>query len=170
MKIQLERRSASCPDILRCTVCHQTFFPSRIRTLLYSDRGLLQGDVCPACMKLDKPTFKRTLWEQSRSIRPAAQDVIFKPVQELFQSGQDQSSQDQKSNQDNPIVKLRERAYELAELTQEDLKMPTWWHWVLKEIQIFMEEYHELKVASQSRSSIEEVRSHLEKIYQDLDL
>ena len=65
MKIKLDRKLTSCPDILRCIICRQAFKVSIIRPLLYNDRGLIQGDICSQCLKLKAEEIKQRIREQA---------------------------------------------------------------------------------------------------------
>lgn len=123
MKIQLERRLVSCPDTVQCTVCHRPFAVDAIRSLLYSDRGWLKGDVCPHCLKLDTSTFKQNLWTQAMHLRESTSD------------GQSQT------------LLRHQQALECLELSQEELHRPVWWHWWLKRLEIFSQESQELEAA-----------------------
>jgi hypothetical protein len=123
MKIQLERRLLSCPDTVQCTVCHRPFAVDAIRSLLYSDRGWLKGDICPHCGKLDAPTFKQNLWIQAMHLRESTAD------------GQAQT------------LLRHQQALECLELSREELHRPIWWHWWLKRLEIFSQESQELEAA-----------------------
>jgi hypothetical protein len=123
MKIQLERKLSSCPDQMTCTVCHESFWVRNIRTLLYSDNNLIQGDVCLECTKLNASRFQKKLRSQANrlvqvaSIHPERRDVI------------------------------QERAVELLETSEEKIWFPTVLQWLAKKIQIFSEESRELEAA-----------------------
>lgn len=123
MKIRLERRLVSCPDTVQCTVCHRPFAVDAIRSLLYSDRGWLKGDVCPHCLKLNTPAFKFSLWTQAMHLRESTAD------------GQSQT------------LLQHQQALECLELSQEGLHRPVWWHWWLKRLEIFSQESQELEAA-----------------------
>jgi hypothetical protein len=123
MKIQLERKLSTCPDQMTCIVCHETFWVRNIRTLLYGDNNLIQGDVCPQCMKLNASKFQQKLRNQANrlvqvaSIDPERHDVI------------------------------QERAVELLETSEEEIQFPNVLQWLSKKIQIFSEESRELEAA-----------------------
>jgi hypothetical protein len=123
MKIQLERKLSACPDQITCIACHETFWVRNIRTLLYGDNNLIQGDVCPECMKLSASQFQQKLRNQANrlvqvaSIHPERHDVI------------------------------QDRAVELLETSEEKIRFPTVLHWLAKKIQIFSEESRELEAA-----------------------
>jgi hypothetical protein len=123
MKIQLERKLITCPDQMTCIVCHESFWVRNIRTLLYSDNNLIQGDVCLECTKLKASRFQQKLRSQANrlvqvaSTHPERRDVI------------------------------QERAVELLETSEEKIWFPTVLQWLAKKIQIFSEESRELEAA-----------------------
>ncbi len=123
MKIQLERKLSTCPDQMTCIVCHESFWVRNIRTLLYSDNNLIQGDVCFECTKLNASRFQQKLRNQANrlvqvaSIHPERHDVI------------------------------QARAVELLETSEEKIWFPTVLQWLSKKIQIFSEESRELEAA-----------------------
>jgi hypothetical protein len=123
MKIQLERKLSSCPDQLTCVVCHELFWVRSIRTLLCDNHNLIQGDVCPACVKLESADFQKKLRNQANRL-----------IQESTISS-------------NYSDALQSRAVELLETSEEKLKRPTIFHWLLKNIAVFAEENQELEVA-----------------------
>lgn len=123
MKIQLERKLNACPDQMTCVACHETFWVRNIRTLLYSDNNLIQGDVCLECTKLSASKFQQKLRSQASrlvqvaSTHPERHDMI------------------------------QERAVELLETSEEEIRFPTVLQWLVKKIQIFSEESRELEKA-----------------------
>jgi hypothetical protein len=123
MKIELDRKEISCPENLTCTVCEHTFKVDRIRTLLHSDRGLLQGDICPDCLKIGTTGIQTKLKERvwSLLLKPA-------PIGSL-----------------NSHVKTR--AAELLEMSEEEVKFPSFWQWWIKKMTILSEESTELEKA-----------------------
>lgn len=121
MKIQLERTLASCPKKLLCTVCGQSFRVGKIRSLLSNNQGLLQGDVCPDCVRL-KPS------EIRNRLRDRASLLLQQPAISEAHSHA-----------------TRERALELLETAQENVQFPQFYHWWMKQIEIFSEESHELE-------------------------
>jgi hypothetical protein len=123
MNIQLERKLSSCPDQMICVVCHETFWSPNIRTLLYSNNNLLQGDVCPSCIKLRASRFQQKLRNQANRL---IQESIMKP--EKFQL-------------------LQDRAFELLETSEEHLTYPTMLQWIFKRLEAFAEESRELEAA-----------------------
>jgi hypothetical protein len=123
MRIQLERKLALCPDRLRCTVCHQAFRARRIRSLLYSDRGLLQGDVCHTCLRLETTEFKQTI---SLNAQLA-----------VVQSGpRDPQAQQQ-----------QQQAQELLLLVSEPVRFPSPLQWLVQWVALLCHESQELEAA-----------------------
>lgn len=123
MNIQLDRKLSSCPDQMICVVCYETFWSPNIRTLLYSNNNLLQGDVCPSCIKLRASRFQQKLRNQANRL---IQESILKP--EKFQL-------------------LQDRAFELLETSEEHLTYPTMLQWIFKRLEAFAEESRELEAA-----------------------
>jgi hypothetical protein len=123
MKIQLERTLTSCPNTLRCAVCSQTFEVGRIRTLLYSDRRLLQGDICPNCFKLDAKAIKLKMRQQ-------AEHLLSQPALANSRS-----------------LAPQNLALELFEVSKEEIKFPAFYNWVAKKIEVFIQESQELEAA-----------------------
>jgi hypothetical protein len=123
MKIQLERKLSSCPDQMTCIVCHETFWSRSIRALLYSKNNLLQGDVCPSCLKLKAFRFQQKLRNQANRL---IQESIVTP--EKFQI-------------------LQDRAFELLETSEESISYPTVFQWIFKRLETFAEESRELEAA-----------------------
>jgi hypothetical protein len=129
MKIQLERKLSSCPRQLTCVVCHEPFWAGNIRSLLYNDANLIQGDVCATCMKLETSDFQKTLRNQANRL---IQESTLNPTRaDFFQS----------------------RAIELLEASEENLKWPLFFHWILKKIEILREETQELEASRLGASS-----------------
>lgn len=84
----------------------------RIRTLLYSDAGLIQGDTCPACNQLDEQDIQLQLREQAvLLIEQPEGNRAFMP-----------SSPDQ--------------VLELLECSEEKLQFPTGYQWLLKRLEL----------------------------------
>ncbi len=123
MKIKLERTLTSCPDKLRCTICSQIFDIKRIRALLYGDRSLLQGDVCPQCLRLNADAIKL-------KIRERAEVLLSQPVSSISRLPYPQNT-----------------GLELLELSKEDIKFPGIFDWLTKKIEIFAKESNELEAA-----------------------
>lgn len=144
MKIQLERKLASCPNKLVCTVCYQWFEIGKIRALLYNDKGLLQGDLCSECLKLPPSSVRSRLRERA--------SLLLK--------------QPELSDPYHPSA--RDRALELLQAAQEDLKYPSVLDWWLKKLEVFSEESQELeseRVGSSDFYLAE--RSRLQKMLED---
>ncbi len=129
MKIQLERKLSSCPERLTCVVCHELFWTTRIRALLRDNHGLIQGDVCSTCMKLETSDFQKALRNQANRL--------------LHESTLDPDRADL----------LQARAIEILETSEERIKWPLFFHWILKQIEIFGEETLELEAARFGASS-----------------
>jgi hypothetical protein len=143
MKIKLERKLITCPNSLNCKVCHQTFEVGQLRTLLYSDRGLLIGDVCPRCMKREVPEIQRLLKQQG--------SLLMAPSQ----------------SRGAQTIASYQQALELLEISAEEIKFPTFYQRWLKRIEIFVQETQELETARFRLSSrIIEQRSRLEKAFE----
>jgi hypothetical protein len=123
MKIQLERKLSSCPDQMTCIVCHEQFWTRNIRALLYSKNNLIQGDVCPSCIKLKALLFQKKLRNQANRL---IQESILKPSQ---------------------CDALQDRAVELLETSEEHIAYPTMFQWLLKKIEVFTAESQELEAA-----------------------
>ncbi len=143
MKIKLERKLNTCPNPLNCKVCHQTFEVSKLRTLLYSDRGLLIGDVCPRCVKREPPEIQRLLKQQS--------NLLMAPSQ----------------GRGAQTIASYQQALELLEVSTEEIKRPAFYQRWLKHIAIFVQETQELEAARYRLSSYTvEQRSRLEKAFE----
>jgi len=142
MKVILERQLINCPNTLKCKVCHQAFGTRKLRTLLYSDRGLLMGDICPCCIKQEAPGIQRLLKQQSHYLMAPTQG---RGVQ--------------------TIASYRQ-ALELSEISTEDVQLPAFYQRWLKHIEIFVQETQELEAARFRLSSHTiEQRSRLEKTF-----
>lgn len=143
MKIYLERKLASCPKKLICTVCGQTFEASKIRALLYNARGLLQGDLCQTCITL-KPSEIRTNMRHRASLLLQQPHAI------------------------EQAPSAYNRALELLETAQEDVKFPTFYQWWFKKLEVLSEESQELEAARLGlHSCYYEERSRLQKMLED---
>ncbi len=121
MRIRLERKLKTCPSQLLCTVCRQKFEVQKIRTLLFNDAGLLQGDICSECRELRSSTIRERMREQA---------CLLMEYPELNCSS---------------LLSGKERALELLEASQEEVRFPTFYHWWLKKIEVFSEESQELE-------------------------
>jgi hypothetical protein len=144
MKIQLERKLASCPHKLACTVCYQWFEVGKIRALLYNNKGLLQGDMCPECLKLTASNVRARLRERASLLlqNPELSDPYH--------------------------ASARDRALELLQAAQEDLKQPSVLDWWLKKLEIFSEESQELEAHRVGSSDFYLAeRSRLQKMLED---
>jgi hypothetical protein len=123
MKVQLERKIPTCPEQLGCVVCQQKFTVPNIRSLLCTDAGLIQGDVCPTCLKLKADGIKHKMRERS--------GLLLK-----------QAELDQERS-----LSLRQRALELLAASQEDITLPTLFTWMGKRLEILAQETQELEAA-----------------------
>jgi hypothetical protein len=142
MKISLEVKLNSCPNYLRCVVCDRLFHPNKIRTLLYSDRGLLQGDICAHCLHLKADKIRNKLRE--------------KALINLINTNN--------CNRPNSIHKPQ--ALELLSLSKERVKFPKSWQWLLKKIEIFSQEYQELEASRLGLTKFScEQRLELERLF-----
>lgn len=129
MKIKLERKLTSCPERLRCIVCSQVFELGKIRTLLYNDRGLIQGDICLECMKLKADQIKQKLREQA---------LVLMEQTELCSS---------------PTRFPHELALELLDSSTEDIKFPTFYQRLIVKISSLSPETQELEATRLGLSS-----------------
>jgi hypothetical protein len=142
MKISLEAKLRSCPNYLRCVVCDRLFLTNKIRTLLYSDRGLLQGDICSHCLRLKANTIRNKLRE--------------KALINLINTD--------KLNRPNSIHKPE--ALELLALSKERINFPSSWQWLLKKIEIFSQENRELESSRLGLTQFScEQRLQLERLF-----
>jgi hypothetical protein len=122
MKVQLERKSATCPSQLLCTVCGQMFVAGAIRTLLYSHHHLLQGDVCPECMHLGSARFRQKLHDRASLLLKLSQ------IDEQMRIAQ------------------RQRALELIDLAREAVQFPAPYQWWWKRLALLSEESADLDI------------------------
>lgn len=144
MKIRLDRKLPTCPNKLRCTVTNTTFEVGNIRILLYSNNGLLLGDLAPDCLKLSSSEIRSQLREQACAL--LQQEEPFDP--DLYSS--------------------RDRALELLQAAQEDVKFPTAFDWWMKKFEIFSEESQEMEATRTGLSDYYVLeRSRLQKILDD---
>ncbi len=142
MKIQLDRKLATCPKKLLCTVRNTAFEVGKVRLLLYTDQGVLLGDISPQCLKLSSSDIRGKLRERACAIL-----------------------QDEESN---PRSAARECALELLQAAQEEVRFPTPLDWWLKKFEIFSEESQEVEA---TRTGLSEYyvleRSRLQKMLDD---
>jgi hypothetical protein len=121
MKIQLEHRLRSCPKHLGCISCGQTFASNRLRALLCRDSGLIEGDLCPRCIK-----------QGADRIRLNLRDRATKLMLQLDAQ---------------PSPESQARGFELRAVAAEALTMPPAYQWWLKKLEIFHTESRELELA-----------------------
>ncbi|MBD1822411.1 hypothetical protein H6F51_07860 [Cyanobacteria bacterium FACHB-DQ100] len=142
MRIQLDRKLTIRPKKLLCTIRNTPFEMGKIRLLLYTDRGLLLGDISPECLKLSSAEIRAKLRERACIL-----------LQE---------------DDTSPNDSIRERALELLQATQEDVKFPTALDWWFKKFEIFSEESQELEATRTGLSDYYLMeRSRLQKILDD---
>lgn len=123
MKIELERTTRFVPNKLSCAVCIKAFEVEPIRYLLYSDRGLLQGDLCQSCRKSSASAIQARIHERAWSL---SQKTTQTPCEE---------------------VEIEEKVTEMLSLAEENIIFPTiLQHW-LKKMEIAAEESMELERA-----------------------
>jgi hypothetical protein len=123
MKVQLERKLPNCPEQLGCCVCAQNFTTPNIRSLLCNDGGLIQGDICGHCLKMNAKAIKRRIIAQSISLQ--------------LQADQDAAES----------LRFRQQAFDLLLLSQENLTLPNFYTWLRKRWEILSEETRELETA-----------------------
>jgi hypothetical protein len=140
MKIKLERKLSSCPDSLNCTVCHQSFGAGKLRSLLYSDRGFLLGDVCPQCFRKEADEIQTAVRRQG--------NWMMAPIKSTGA----------------PTIATHRQALELVEISAEDVEFPMRYQLWLKWLEVLIEENQELEAARFQRSSwVGMQRSRLER-------
>lgn len=141
MKIQLDRKLTTCPRNLICTVYNTAFEVGKIRLLLYTDRGLLLGDISPDCLKLSSAEIRTKLRERACAML-----------------------QDDNPDRD----RLRDSALELLQASQEQVRFPGAFDWWMKKFEIFSEESQEIEA---TRSGLADYyvleRSRLQKMLDD---
>lgn len=141
MKIQLDRKLTTCPKKLICTIYNTAFEVGKIRLLLYTDRGLLLGDVSPECLKLSSSEIRTKLRERACAML-------------------------QDDNPDRDV--LRDSALELLQAAQEHIRFPTAFDWWLKKFEIFSEESQEVEATRTGLSDYYVLeRSRLQKMLDD---
>jgi hypothetical protein len=123
MKIQLEQRLPACPEQLGCFACTQNFMTPNIRSLLCNDAGLIQGDLCGHCRKLPAKAIQRRIAARSLSLQ--------------LQADRDAAQ----------ALQLRQQAFDLLLLSQENLTLPNFYTWLRKRWEILSQETRELETA-----------------------
>ncbi|WP_156426897.1 hypothetical protein [Leptolyngbya sp. NIES-2104] len=131
----------TCPKKLICTVRNTAFEVGKIRLLLYTDRGLLLGDLSPECLKLSASEIRTKLRERACAM---LQD-------------------------DNPdLDSQRDSALELLQAAQEHVRFPAAFDWWLKKFEIFSEESQEVEATRSGLSDYYVLeRSRLQKMLDD---
>ena len=141
MKIILEHKLSSCPQIT-CLICRCSFTSNNLRALLYGDRGLMIGDVCPNCLKLTATTLKRAL-------RTRANHMMAQP-----------------KGHGAATISSHQLALELLEVATEEVRFPSLYQRFLKHLERFAQDSQSLEEARFSLSYRDLAqRSHLEKIF-----
>ncbi len=143
MKIQLECTLGTCSPKLPCIACQRTFEVGRIRTLLCNDQGLIYGDVCPDCLE------SKAIGIQHKLKQRAVQQMS------KYRKGECQHS-----------IRAYRSALELLELAEAPLKLPSFWQWLLKKLEVLSQETQELENARLGLSKCE-CRSDLHIRFQD---
>jgi hypothetical protein len=141
MKISTERIFSHPSQAVYCVVCGQPSLAEPYRAILSSDRGLIQGTVCPQCCKLKAIDLQQKLHDRGMTL--------------LRQSYQ----------LDEQGGELRDRAQELLQLAQEPVKSPNFLQRWFKQMTILSEETQELEAArlGQERICCQQ-RSRLERL------
>lgn len=141
MKIQLDRTLTTCPKKLICTILNTAFEVGNIRLLLYTDRGLLLGDISPECLKLSSSEIRTKLRERACAML----------------------------HDDNPDRdRLRDSALELLQAAQEHVRFPSALDWWIKKFEIFSEESQEIEATRSGLSDYYVLeRSRLQKMLDD---
>ena len=132
----------TCPKILLCTICDTAFEVGKIRLLLYTDRGLLLGDISADCLKLSSSEIRSKLRERACAML-----------------------QDDEANDRNVA---RECALELLQAAQEEVRFPSPLDWWVKKFEIFSEKSQEVEAVRTGLSDyyVQE-RSRLQKMLDD---
>lgn len=142
MRIQLDRKLSTCPKKLICVIRNASFEVGKIRLLLYTHHGLLLGDISPECLKFSASELRSKLRERA---------CILLQTDEI-----------------EPNDAIRERALELLQAAQEDVKFPTALDWWFKKFEIFSEESQEFEATRTGLSDYYLMeRSRLQKILDD---
>lgn len=143
MKIQLDRKIATCPKKILCTIRNIPFEVGKIRLLLYTDRGLLLGDISPECLKLSSSEIRSKLRE--RACAMLQDDDV----------------------SDSPHAS-RDHALELLQAAQEEVRFPSPIDWWFKKFEIFSEESQEIEATRTGLSDYYVLeRSRLQKMLDD---
>lgn len=123
MKIQIQRKPKFFPEQVNCVACRQIFPTQRILNLLYSDRGLLQGEICPECAKSNSADIQAKIKEQAWLLL--------------------QNSQLLKSDS----ILMSERVSEILATSQEIVEFPSFWQLWFKKLAIWRDASADLQQA-----------------------
>jgi hypothetical protein len=121
MKIHLNAHQYLFLTIYVVSSAFKFLLYSKIRTLLYSNKEWLQGDICPECLKVGTEGIK------------AKMNV----VRLLTQLSSNRSQN----------VSASELAFKLLETSEEDVQFPTFYQWFLKKLEILLLGSRELEAA-----------------------
>jgi hypothetical protein len=131
--------------MLLCTVTSTAFEVGKIRIFLYTDQGLLLGDISPACLKLSSSEIRYKLRDQACAILQTEEAAC-----------------------DRCSSSTRERALELLQAAQEHVRFPSAFDWWMKKFEIFSEESQEVEATRTGLSDYYVLeRSRLQKILDD---
>jgi hypothetical protein len=144
MKIQLEQKLSTCPEKMTCIVCCHSFQVNNIRTLIYDNQNLIQGDICPKCLKLNSRVIQQKLRYHA--------DYL------MHESTAHPAQRD----------RLCKRALELLAVSEESVKFPTFLQWLWKKMEILSLETEELDVSRLGVSPYDcEIRTQLQNLFTD---
>ncbi len=141
MRILIERVLADHPQTLTCVVCGDVINVDLRRAILYDDRGLIQGDVCPRCVKSQPTAIKQKLHDRAFRLLHQAREW------------------------DEGSGERGDRAVELFRLAQENVTVPNVLQRWFRELQLLSEETQELEAARRSHDRVCcQQRSRLEQL------
>lgn len=123
MKIQIQRKPKFFPDQVNCVACRQIFPAQKILNLLHSDRGLLQGELCPECAKSSSAVIQAKIKEQAWLLL--------------------QNSQLLKLDS----ILMGERVSEIIAISQETVNFPSFWQLWVKKLTIWRKASADLQQA-----------------------
>jgi len=141
MKISTERTVNHHPQAFHCVACTQPFTTDLHRAIVYNDRGLIQGDICPQCSQLKASELQQKLHDRGTLL--------------LRQS----------DKADKQSSELRDRAQELIQLSQESVKSPNFLQRWFKQMTMLSEETQDLEAARLGQDKVCcQQRSRLERL------